>query len=344
MKELSLNSNLHKAKNSKQDEFYTQISYIENEMKHYEKYFENKHVFCNCDDPEYSNFWRYFALNFDRLKLKRLTSTHYSEIKEETFQMDMFKEVPKEFINKKTFITLEETGIELPLGYMTNIENGSGDFRSESSIEILKMCDIVVTNPPFSLFSDYIKQLVLYDKDFIVLGSQNALTTNSIFPLLKENKLWTGVFAGNMEFRVPNDDKYKRDGKRFWIDDQGDYWRSLGNICWFTNLTHYKRKEELLLYKKYTPETYYKFENYDAINVDKVSEIPFDYTGPMGVPVTFIYKHNPNQFEILGQTHSGDTSLEVEKIRTSTNHRHRGFINGKQKYARVLIRRISNED
>lgn len=341
---MSLNSNLHKAKNLKLDEFYTQLSYIENEMKYYEKFFEDKHIFCNCDDPEYSNFWRYFALNFKRLKLKRLTSTHYSKTDKETFQMDMFKEVPEDFINKKTFMTLEETGIELPLGYITPITDGSGDFRSEESIKILKECDIVVTNPPFSLFTEYVEQLMTYGKDFIILGSQNALTTNSIFPLLKENKIWTGVFAGNMEFRVPNEEEYKKDGKRFWIDENGDYWRSLGNICWFTNLTHYKRNEDLILYKKYDEDLYPLYDNYDAINVDKVTDIPYDYDGIIGVPVTFIYKHNPEQFEIIGQTHSGDKSKEVENIRTSTKNKHRGLVEGKQKYARVLIRRVKNEN
>lgn len=341
---MSLNSNLHKAKNSKQDEFYTQLSYIENEMKFYESYFKDKHIFCNCDDPEFSNFWRYFALNFDRLKIKRLTSTHYSETNEETFQMDMFRETPPEFLNKKTFITLEEIGVELPIGYITSISNGSGDFRSQPSIDILKKCDIVVTNPPFSLFSEYIQQLINYNKHFIILGSQNALTTHAIFPLIKQNKLWTGVFSGNMEFRVPNNIEYQREGNRFWIDEQGNYWRSLGNICWYTNLIHYKRQEELILYKKYNPDEYKYYDNYDAINVDKVSDIPKDFDGVMGVPITFIYKHNPNQFDILGQTHSADKSEEVENIRTSDKNRHRGLIDGQQKYARVLIRRVINEN
>ena len=335
---MSLNSNLHKAKAVKNDEFYTQISDIENELKNYEKYFKGKHIFCNCDDPEFSNFWRYFALNFKRLDIKRLTSTHYSDDNGKSYRMDMFKEVPKEYLKRQTFITLEESGIELPLGYITQLE-GNGDFRSDESITILEESDIVVTNPPFSLFGDYVTQLMEYNKKFIILGSQNALTTNQIFPLLKDNKLWAGVYAGNMKFRVPNRDEYKRAGARFWIDDKGDYWRSLGNICWFTNLDHYKRHENIILYKKYNDDEYPVFDNYNAINVDKISDIPEDYTGVMGVPVTYLYKHNPSQFDIVGQTHSGDKSLEVESLRTSPSNRHRGMINGVQKYARVLIRR-----
>lgn len=336
---MSSNKNLHKAKAIKNDEFYTQISDIEKELRNYEKHFNNKHIFCNCDDPEFSNFWRYFALNFKRLNIKRLTSTHYSKNSNSSYRMDMFKNVPENYIKRHTFMTLEESGIELPLGYITPIE-GNGDFRSNESIKLLQECDIVVTNPPFSLFGEYISQLIEYNKNFIVLGSQNALTTNQIFPLLKENKLWTGVYAGNMEFRVPNKEEYKREGARFWIDENGDYWRSLGNICWFTNLDHYKRHENIILYKKYNKTDYPKYDNYNAINVDKVADIPEDYTGIMGVPVTYLYKHNPSQFQIIGQTHSGDKSEKVESLRTSTSNKHRGLVNGVQKYARILIKKV----
>ncbi|NBK47763.1 modification methylase [Staphylococcus delphini] len=336
---MSLNSNLHKAKSAKSDEFYTQIADIENELKNYEKHFNDKHIFCNCDDPEFSNFWRYFALNFKRLNIKRLTSTHYSASNGKSYRMDMFKKVPKEYLDRQTFMTLEESGIELPLGYITKMES-NGDFRSQESIDLLLECDIVATNPPFSLFGEYVSQLIEYNKKFIILGSQNALTTKQIFPLLKDNKMWAGVYAGNMKFRVPNRDEYKREGARFWIDDNGDYWRSLGNICWFTNLDHYKRHENIILYKRYNETDYPKYDNYNAINVDKISDIPEDYNGVMGVPVTYLYKHNPSQFDIVGQTHSADKSVEVESIRTSTSNRHRGMIDGVQKYARVLIRRI----
>lgn len=331
------NKNLHKAKKAKNDEFYTQLSDIEKELKHYKNHFKGKHVFCNCDDPEWSNFWRYFALNFKSLGLKQLTSTHYEE-GASTYRMDMFQEVPEEFANNQTFLTLEETGIELPLGYITPLK-GDGDFRSDESINILKECDIVVTNPPFSLFGDYVHQLIEHNKNFIILGNQNELTTNSIFPFFKEGKFWAGVYYGNMAFRVPNRDEYKREGKRFWIDEEGNYWRSLGNICWFTNLDHFKRHEELILFKKYSNEEYPTYDNYNAINVNKVADIPKDYDGVMGVPVTFMYKYNPTQFQVIGQTHSADKSDEVQALRTSVENKHRGLINGKQVYARILIKR-----
>lgn len=266
---------LQQARANKKDEFYTQIADIERELVHYKQYFEDKVVFCNCDDPEYSHFWLYFTLNFEQLKLKKLIATHYDREKS-TYKLEKIK-------GKKDVI-------KTPLS-----ENG--DFRSPECIEILKKSDIVVTNPPFSLFREYVAQLMEYDKKFVILGNQNAITYREIFPLLKENKMWLGSCLSYIAFRVP--DYYEERSSRFWIDENGKKWRSMGNICWFTNLDIPKRHEELILYKHYTPEEYPKYDNYDAINVDKVSDIPFDYDGYMGVPITFIDKYNPEQFEII---------------------------------------------
>jgi len=341
---MSLNSNLHKAKAVKNDEFYTQISDIEKELKHYEKHFNNKHVFCNCDDPEISNFWRYFALNFKRLNIKRLTSTHYSNNDGKSYRMDMFKEVPVEYLDRQTFMTLEESGIELPLGYITSLE-GDGDFRSDESVQILKQSDIIVTNPPFSLVGDYITQLINYNKKFLVIGNQNGLTTKTMYPLLEQGLIWTGVFSGNMKFRVPNSDEYKREGARFWIDDKGDYWRSLGNICWYTNLDHYKRHEDLILYKKYDELEYDKFLNYNAINVNTYKDIPEDYYEPMGVPITYLYRHNPSQFEIINANDLICNDETPRKPHGLVKDAHgktidkNGKISAKPVYPRVVIRR-----
>lgn len=330
----NLNSNLHQAKANKQDEFYTQLSDIERELKHYKHHFKDKVVYCNADDPRVSNFFHYFSYNFEHLGLKKLITTCYK-----SQQRDLFSQNDSE-----RAIYLEYTG-ETDGGRVPTVENigihylqGDGDFKSPEAIELLKQADIVVTNPPFSLFGEYIHQLITYNKHFIVLGNQNTLTTSALFPLFKSGKIWAGVYNGNMEFRVPNKEEYRRDGNRFWIDDKGDYWRSLGNICWFTNLDHFKRHEEVILYKKYSPTEYPKYDNYNAINVDKIADIPCDYEGVMGVPVTFIYKYNPDQFDIIGQTHSGDNNPEVEALRTSKTNRHRGLIDGQQKYARILIK------
>lgn len=302
---MTLNSNLHKAKAVKNDEFYTQISDIENELKHYEKYFKDKHIFCNCDDPELSNFWRYFALNFKRLGIKRLTSTHYSEECPQTYRMDMFKEVPQSYNDRETFMTLEETGIELPLGYITPL-NSNGDFRNEESIEILKECDIVVTNPPFSLFREYVNQLIKYNKSFIIIGNKTAITYKEIYTLLKENKIWVGMTPMSRDMYFDVSDSYAE----FLIENkkEGSGYKRINGVIkarasaiWFTNLKHKKRYEKLTLVAKYknNEEDFPFYDNYDAIDVKKVVHIPYDYNGIMGVPITFLDKYNPDQFEII---------------------------------------------
>lgn len=319
----SLNKNLHQAKNAKKDEFYTQLADIENELKHYKDHFRGKTVFCNCDDPRVSNFFHYFSHRFESLGLKKLITTCYKNQ-----NMDLFstheneKAVMLEYNGDKNgdkTPNAEEIGIiEL---------QGDGDFRSAESIELLKQADIVVTNPPFSLFREYVAQLMEYDKKFLIVGTQNSITTKEIFSLLKENKIWLGHKAGDMSFIVP--DEYEMRDTRSWRDEKGNNWRSLGNTCWFTNLDHSKRHEELDLFKHYTPQEYPKYDNYDAINVNRVAEIPQDYKGVMGVPITFLDKYNPKQFELIG----------IDRyVEDNPNFGKRFTINGKEIYARILIK------
>ena len=291
----SLNNNLHKAKKGKNDEFYTQLSDIENELKHYIHHFKDKVVYCNCDDPRISNFFHYFSYNFEKLGLKKLIATCYKNQERDLFsQNDSEQAIYLEYNGDKNGDSIpnpEEIGI--------HSLKGDGDFRSKESIELLKQADIVVTNPPFSLFREYVAQLIEYDKKFLIIGSQNAITYKEIFPLIAQNKMWLGYKSGDMKFKVPDYSEEK--ATRFWIDETGQKWRSLGNTCWFTNLDHNKRHEELILYKTYkgNEEDYPKYDNYDAINVDKVADIPMDYDGVMGVPITFLDKYNPEQFEIV---------------------------------------------
>jgi hypothetical protein len=221
----------------------------------------------------------------------------------------------------------------------TTLLKGNGDFRNDECIELLKQADIVVTNPPFSLFREYVAQLVEYDKKFLILGDQNAITYKETFKLIKENKVWLGYDNGGTKwFQVPNDYDIETES-RIKIEN-GVKFFSMGRIVWFTNLDTTKRHDKIDLYKKYKPEEYPKYDNYEAINIDKVSDIPMDYKGAMGVPITFLDKYNPNQFEIIGQTHSGDASPEVELLRKDPEHRHRGIVHGenKEKYARILIK------
>ena len=311
------NKSLTAANKAKQDEFYTQLSDIENELRHYKQHFKGKTVFCNCDDPYESNFFKYFAINFNHLGLKKLICTCYASSPVVYTQLSFFgddKVIGTEQSDRKAYkIEITEvkdlnddgavdlTDIELLLksvdGQPTLLQ-GDGDFRSEECIKLMKEADIVVTNPPFSLFREYVSQLLEYDKQFLIIGSQNNVTYKEIFPLLKENRLWLGYKSGDMSFTVP--DSYEARETRFWIDENGQKWRSMGNICWFTNLDITKRHENLILYKTYTPEEYPKYDNYDAIEVSKTADIPCDYDGAMGVPITFLDKYNPEQFEILG--------------------------------------------
>ena len=263
----STNSNLRKAAKIKADEFYTHLPDIEKELRHYKHHFKNKVVYCNCDDPRVSNFFNYFSLNFETLGLKKLITTCYKNQDWNLFSQNTSEQaVYLEYEGDKNGNKVpdpEEIGIH-PL-------KGDGDFRSEESIELLKQADIVVTNPPFSLFREYVDQLITFKKKFLIVGHQNAITYREIFKLLKENKIWLGNFSGDMSFKVP--DHYPEKSTRFWVDDSGQKWRSMGNTCWFTNLHIKKREEELILYKKYTKKEYPFYDNYNAINVDKVAEI-----------------------------------------------------------------------
>ena len=317
------NNNLHSAKTNKEDEFYTQISDIEKELKHYKNHFKDKVVFCNCDDPRISNFFHYFSYNFEKLGLKKLITTCYKNQDRDLFsQNDKEQAIYLEYEGDKNGDNVpnpEEIGI--------NFLKGNGDFRSKECVELLKQADIVVTNPPFSLFREYIAQLFDADKKFLIVGSQNNVTYKEIFAYFKENKVWLGNNSGNMEFKVP--DYYEPRQTRYWEDENGQKWRSLGNICLFTNLDISKRHENLILYKNYSPEEYPKYDNYNAINVNKVAEIPLDYAGIMGVPITFLDKYNPEQFEIIG----------IDRyVEDNPNYGRRFSINGSEIYARILIK------
>lgn len=288
------NSSLSRAKTNKEDEFYTQREDVERELKHYRKHFKGKVVYLNCDDPRVSAFFHFFSYNFEKFGLKKLIATGYKNQERDLFsEHDSQRAIFLEYEGDKDGDRIPgDDEIEI------NFLEGDGDFRSAESIELLKQADIVVTNPPFSLFREYVAQLVEYDKKFIILANQNAITLKEIFPLLKDEKMWLGANSGDMSFRVP--DHYTPRKTRFWVDDEGQKWRSFGNMCWFTNLDFSKRHEDLILYKKYSPDDYQKYNNYDAIDVTSVANIPVDYDELMGVTPGFFAKHNPSQFKIVG--------------------------------------------
>jgi len=328
----SLNSNLHQAKNAKKDEFYTQLSDIERELMHYSHHFKDKIIYCNCDDPRVSNFFHFFSYNFEKFGLKKLITTCYKNQ-----DMDLFSKNESE-----QAIYLEYNGdknnnkIPDPEEIGINYLEGDGDFRSQECIELLKQADIVVTNPPFSLFREYVAQLIEYDKKFVIVGSYNAITYKEIFKLIKEDKIWLGYGfkGGNAYFKTT----YANDFAKGVYDEQTGIVK-FRNVTWFTNLDIAKRYEDLILYKKYTPEEYPKYDNYDAINVDKTTEIPMDYAGAMGVPITFLDKYNPEQFEIIGSDYNVKDGLLPEIINENWEGKvDRAYLNGKRMYARLLIR------
>ena len=307
---MSLNKNLREAKRQKNDEFYTQLSDIENELRHYASHFQGKVVYCNCDDPRVSNFFHYFSYNFDHLGLKKLITACYRNQ-----ERDLFSRHDSEWA-----IWLEYKG-NAKGGRVPDVEDigvhefrENGDFRSTECIELLKQADIVVTNPPFSLFRNYVAQLMDYDKKFVILGNINVVTYKELFPLLKDNKIWLGpsIKSGDREFGVP--DHYPLAAASSRIDENGNKFVRVKGVRWFTNLDHAKRHEELILYKRYSPEEYPHYDNYDAINVDKTAEIPIDWDGVMGVPITFLDKHNPEQFEILGFSSLWDDGFKSHKF------------------------------
>ena len=320
------NSNLHDSARNKQDEFYTQLSLIESEMKHYKHHFVGKTILCNCDDPYESNFFKYFAMNFNALGLKKLITTCYasSPVTGQEFeyyidnggQLSFIADAdnsPMQETERKPYkVEITEVNDENNDGridlsdveyLMRNKKNtmtlldGDGDFRSPECVQLLREADFVVTNPPFSLFREYIALLEEYQKHYIIIGNMNAVTYKEIFPMIAENRLWLGYNSGHFWFKVP--DSYEVKKTDFKIDENGQKWRRMGNICWFTNVDIEKRHENMVLFRNYTPELYPKYDNYDAINVNKTVDIPCDYYGVMGVPITFLDKYNPDQFEIV---------------------------------------------
>ena len=347
-----LNKNLHQAKKSKNDEFYTQLSDIEKELKHYKKHFKDKVVYCNADDPFESNFFKYFASNFNLLGLKKLIATSYAGSPVVGKQLSLFDIEGVKTEKKKEPIKIEINEVKdfnndgavniLDVEYLLKYDKNSatklkenGDFRSQECLEILEEVDIVVTNPPFSLFREFLQLLVSHKKNFLIIGSQNAVTYKDVFSLIKENKVWLGYNSGDMHFKVP--EYYEERATRFWIDETGQKWRSLGNICWFTNLDISKRHEDLILYKTYSPDECPEYDNYNAINVNKVADIPIDYKGAMGVPITFLNKYNPNQYEII-------SANDIRKNENVPYKEHGlikdkdGTINGNPTYVRIVIK------
>ena len=287
------NKNLNEAKKNKNDEFYTRLTDIEKEVHRYKDQLKDKVVYLNCDEPEWSNFFRFFASNFAFFELRKLIATHYRD------DAPSYKLELTQALTQKTYGTFEEDKEQFKTPLAQN-----GDFRSPECVELLKEADVVVTNPPFSLFREYIAQLIEYDKKFLVIGNQNAITYKEIFPLIKDNRVWLGVSTNgsNRWFRVPKDYPIQEKASNYKYDDEGNLYLFVNGIQWFTNLQHTKRNEKLILFRNYTPEVYPKYDNYDAINVNKVVDIPMDYDGVMGVPITFLDKFNPEQFEILGMT------------------------------------------
>ncbi|MBR1870295.1 MAG: adenine-specific methyltransferase EcoRI family protein [Kiritimatiellae bacterium] len=312
---------LTKAKQAKKDEFYTQRADIANELRHYRAHFKGKTVLCNCDDPEKSNFSKYFRDNFEFLQLKCLVTTCYRSV-------DIFNY--SDNTSNRGICRRYTLGADGELVAEDIALEGDGDFRSEECIELLKEADIVVTNPPFSLFREYVAQLVKYDKKFLIIGNVQAITYKEFFPLLRDNKVWLGasIHSGDRKFGVPAD--YPLEASGCGIDENGQRYIRVKGVRWFTNLDYQKRHDKLPLYKKYSPEEFPKYDNYDAINVNMTADIPYDYDGAMGVPITFMDKYNPDQFEIIGLD---------RYVADKPNYGHRFLMNGKEKFARILIRR-----
>lgn len=334
------NSNLKDSFKQRQDEFYTQLSLIESELKHYRAFFRGKVVLCNCDDPYESNFFKYFAMNFNSLGLKKLITTCYatSPVTGKEFEyyvgnggqisfLPIANAIPMQEERRPYRVEITEVTDENGDGridlsdveyLMRNRKNtmtlldGDGDFRSPECVELLKQADVVVTNPPFSLFREYVALLMEYKKSFVIVGNQNAVAYKDFFPLLADNKIWLGYNSGHFWFKVP--DSYEEKKTDFKIDENGQKWRRMGNICWFTNIDIEKRHEDMTLFRTYSPNVYPKYDNYDAIEVSKTADIPCDYYGVMGVPITFMSQYSPEQFEIVGLSQKCGFGAESIKL------------------------------
>ena len=370
---MAKNNDLGIAKTAKKDEFYTQLSDIEKEMRYYRKHFKDKVVFCNCDDPFESNFFKYFVLNFNRLGLKKLIATCYASSPIANTQLSLFDVIGTEenkqnkaaykAIVSKVYDKTGDGGIDMfdvaelfksGENELTKL-NGDGDFRSDECLALLDEADIVVTNPPFSLFREYVSVLLEHKKHFIIIGNVNAITYKEFFPLIKENKVWIGasIHSGDRKFYVPDD--YPLNAAGCGIDDEGRRFIRVKGVRWYTNLDIKQRHEEMILVKRYSPELYPKYNNYDAINVNSTADIPCDFDGIMGVPITFMDKYCPEQFEILGLSIGslfdgnalGTKFMELYRSQGGTGHYSENMIglglidiDGKAKvpYGRILIR------
>ena len=394
------NSNLHDSSRNKQDEFYTNLQLIEDELKHYRAHFAGKRVLCNCDDPYESNFFKYFAMNFNALGLKSLTATCYAASPFAQLELDLFGEessltgltrftgcdvrggclsrpndaernnrshpnpdnpvnpvrskIPyKIVINEVTDVNgdgrIDLADVEWLIKNKKNVLTklkGDGDFRSAECVALLDEADVVVTNPPFSLFREYMALLMEHQKQFLIVGNMNNICYKELFPLIQQNKIWLGVKSGHFWFKVPQ--HYEEKSTDFKIDENGQKWRRMGNICWFTNLDFTKRHEKMLLWKKYSPDRYPRYVNYDGIDVAKTDDIPCDYFGDMGVPITFMSQYNPEQFEIVGASAAG-LGCSIREIAEEGTYQSGGpsfYIkqkNGpweyKRMYNRIVIRR-----
>lgn len=363
---MAKNADLGAAKNAKKDEFYTQLTDIEKEMRYYRKHFQGATVLCNCDDPFESNFFKYFVLNFNRLKLKKLIATCYTDSPIAGQQLSFFDVIygkdsndnkPYKAIVTKVYDTTGDGGIDmLDVAELFRMgENqlselvGNGDFRSEECLALLDEADIVVTNPPFSLFREYVDILIKHKKHFIIIGNVNAITYKEIFPLLKNNQMWIGasIHSGDRKFYVPDD--YPLNAAGCGIDDDGRRFIRVKGVRWYTNLDIKQRHEEMILVKKYDDTQYPHYDNYDAIEVSKTSDIPCDYSGVMGVPITFMDKYSPDQFEIIGMAKrgAGDPALKSH-VYTKEEYVNYSDLNAgptlwvdgqlKNTYPRILIR------
>lgn len=309
---------LKNARKEKKDEFYTQYIDIEKELKYHKEQFRNKVVYCNCDDPFESNFFKYFVSNFNALGLKKLITTNF--VKSIDGRLPLIDSESQKSLDKKPFKTEinEVPKLYEDINYLLKHDKntmtplrGDGDFRSDECIKLLEESDIIVTNPPFSLFREYVSQLVEHKKKFLIIGNINAVSYKNIFKIIKDNKMWLGasIHGGDREFRIPDD--YYSTGSR--IDDDGNKYVRISGVRWFTNLDYREQHEDIILYKKYNPQDYPNYDNYDAINVDKTVDIPVDYNGIMGVPITFLDKYNPDQFEIIGMGNGGFNPNKVYK-------------------------------
>ena len=318
------NSNLQDSRAAKADEFYTPLSMIENELKHYREHFKNKIVLCNCDDPRVSNFFRYFVMYFDVLGLKKVIATCYKNDDADLFSQESTEKAVYLEYEGAIKYSGEDDFAKIPCKEL----KGNGDFRSAECVEFLKQADIVVTNPPFSKMKEYLPFLLNHNKKFIILGNLNHATWAETFPFFFENKVWCGYTDGHFWFQVP--DSYEEKATDYKMID-GVKYRRMGNICWFTNLDLAKRHELLETGKRFNEEDYPKYDSYDAIEVSKNVDIPMDYDGVMGVPITFLTKHNPEQFKIIGELHTGKGNDYDFAFPT---------VDGKNKYVRILIQKI----